>query len=243
MEWDEVLSCIGKGDEDYRARRITELQDGIRDAAGPTDRRMLKAELFKLLYSGGSHPHLSATGRMMFNQPPPTQTLYDYAEADAQLTQKLYSSIQTEGSTTMGNSREELKRAREAMIRQMAETETELKKYEKFPDDDFDDGTIIRFSAEIDVPRSSSQGVRMIEIQGGHYVPIDPSGGPLPENEMTTCTFAVLKADGDKWFLTGPRYGRSPFSWDGLVELLVELKVQSLHVFGGGDPDDLIELT
>jgi hypothetical protein len=50
------------------------------------------------------------------------------------------------------NKRKELELAKEAMVRQMAETEANLQRYSKFPEDDYDDLTVLRFSRKYEVP-------------------------------------------------------------------------------------------
>jgi hypothetical protein len=49
------------------------------------------------------------------------------------------------------NTRKDLELAKEAMVRQMAEAEQSLQKYAKFPEDDYDDLTVLRFSKKAQV--------------------------------------------------------------------------------------------
>lgn len=70
----------------------------------------------------------------------------------------------------MGNTRQELELSRQAMIRQMAETEKELQKYAKFPKDEYPDNTVLLFKRTIQITKNAgpriSASVRYVELMG-----------------------------------------------------------------------------
>lgn len=183
--------------------------------------------------------------------PPPQQFLPDYTELDAILTERMFNAIhvqdsivieQMEGRTAMPNTKQELELARQAMIRQMAETELALKKYEKFPEDTYPIGTILRMTKTITVEVADEITMDYV----AEFVRARPGRGPMPKrsthSETRDLTYAWLKVqDGNDliWYSTGVK--ERPLSWAGLVEWMIDGEpVTSYDVLH--DPDKTVSL-
>lgn len=95
---------------------------------------------------------------------------------------------------TKMQTREQLRYASDAMTRQLAETEKKLQWLESFPEDDFEDGSVITF----DKSYESEYDYKVNDDEGKWY------------------KYAAIKADG-RWYLSGPKNGGITKDWEALV--------------------------
>lgn len=178
---------------------------------------------------------ISPTGRITSHNPPYNM----HAERRAMETM--------EGHRKM-NSRRELELAREAMLRQMAETEQALKKYEKYPaEEEFPN--LVRF--QMKKKHVVRRPVQLGAIVSSHHYTIGEVYKGLradyPANayhssvpyetvaEEITLTYVAARIE-DNWYLTG---NTSPqkLTHDEFIEFLVDGEVDRLEFFA--DPSDV----
>jgi hypothetical protein len=99
---------------------------------------------------------------------------------------------------------------REVIKARLRELEAEQAKYARFPNDDFPEGTVIKFERVFGM--SWDEYEQMMEAYKNLR-------GPGPEPTTTAYSYVIVKANG-VWYTSGPRGGGHPRSWDGLIEWL-----------------------
>lgn len=152
---------------------------------------------------------------------------------------------QTEGTRKM-NSRRELELAREAMLRQMAETEQALKKYEKYPaEEEFPNLVRFQMKKKHVVRRPLQLGAVASHYTVGEIYkelradyPAKGYHTAVPYETVTeeiTLTYVAARIE-DNWYLTG---NTSPqkLTHDEFIEFLVDGEVDRLEFFA--DPSDV----
>lgn len=153
----------------------------------------------------------------------------------------------------MSNTRRELQLAREAMLREMAETEARLKAYERFPSEE-DAPKIFKFVAKLEVARwrgrpvleitsdvSTNYGEFTRAAYGGRVI-AHTSQVP-PTDEVEYIYVAMKVEDVGMYYLTQSPRGANhpPMPWDELIELLIEWKVTELIPLAEREPISVAE--
>jgi len=85
-------------------------------------------------------------------------------------------------------------------------------------------------------------GVRPTAVRPGDQMVVQLDAADFPEDvkEEVEVTYAALKIEDDRWFLTGPQSPRAGITWEELVEYLLEWGVKEYAVLH--DPDKTVEI-
>lgn len=146
-----------------------------------------------------------------------------------------------EGQNTVTNmSRQQLLDMQAAAARQLAETESQLKKYEAFPTETevLAVGDVLRFSITRTyernvVPEVVSQFVNLLERTHGQ-VPVNYAAardlGPKETVSQTYDYAAIYVPDDEMWYTTGAK-SKTRLSYDDLVKMLVDAGTKNFQVY------------